>query len=353
MPDIRTIAFDIDTLKACKGYDPAFISKKTPVDYKKILKTALKKRLPEVEGNAEGMLHYTDMSVAYCADRKLPFFTAYNLDGEQKIDGIKRTTFKKDPRISPDIQLSQKAFYDLRKDITEFEIGHMAANNEMAWGENAQLKAYQTFHFPNSCPQAERLNTGIWKTLETYIVDETASINGNKKVCSFTGPIITADDPKYKWDPAFRIPLLFFKVVVFQAGTQLYATAFVMSHEERMIAQGMFLEEVSAAKAVAAAPEPPLYFEDFPYKKVFQVSFTLLEELSGLRFNWTGVKKIRVPNQKNQVEKIRKIKDAKDAAAAETSLRKGIIPDSMVATPTLTESEVTNKNFKLNVILPH
>ncbi len=352
MTDIRKTAFDINVLKNCRGYDPAFIDKKVPVAFNKILKSTLKKRLPTVDGNTEGILHYTDMSVAYCADRKLPFFTAYNINGGEKKGGIKRTTFKTEPRIPADIQLNQKAFYDLRKDITEFEIGHMAANNEMAWGEDAQLKAYQTFHYPNSAPQAERLNTGIWKTLESYIVDETATINGNKKVCSFTGPVLTDADPKYKWDKNFRIPLLFFKVIVFSAAGKLYATAFMMSHEERMIAQGMFDEEIRVAKAAAAPAEEEKYFEDFPYKKVFQVSFTLLEKYSGLKFSWKNVKKIRVPNQKNQVEKIRKIKDAKDAADAEASLRKGLIPSAEASSAVLSEQEISKKNFKLNIILP-
>src|SRR6478752_540063 len=109
--------------------------------------------------------YLSNWSVLYHSTRRVPFVSAYNIDGNKKKEGIKRANkFRADPRIDPSIQLSQKGFYDLITGKTEFEIGHMAANNEMAWGTNAQAQAYQTFHFPNSVPQAENLNTGIWKT---------------------------------------------------------------------------------------------------------------------------------------------------------------------------------------------
>jgi DNA/RNA endonuclease G (NUC1) len=54
----------------------------------------------------------------------------------QKLSGTKRTSFNADPRIDASLQLNQE-FYNLRKNITEFEIGHMAANHEMAWGKLA------------------------------------------------------------------------------------------------------------------------------------------------------------------------------------------------------------------------
>ena len=128
------------------------------------------------------------------------------------------------PRIDPSIQLN-KDFYKLRKDITEFEIGHMAANDAMAWGKNAndaQIKAYQTFHFPNSVPQAEKLNTGLWRSLESYIIKEAGTVKKNKRISVFTRPLLLPSDPGYIKDHSFQIPLLFYKVIIFMGSGKLY-----------------------------------------------------------------------------------------------------------------------------------
>ena len=55
------------------------------------------------------------------------------------------------------------------------------------------------------------------------------------------------------------------------------------------------------------------YFDDFEYKKVFQINVGTLEKLTGLNFTWKGVQKLKLPVDKNQVLKIRSIKDAADA----------------------------------------
>lgn len=345
-------AFSKATLLTCKGFDPLFIDKKTRLDLEDIIPESAKALLPVVEGNDQRILNYTNLSVLYNSKRRVPFVSAYQVDGNEKIQFVKRAnSFKADPRIDAKIQLSQEGFYNLRKDITEFEIGHMAANNEMAWGPAAQLQSYQTFHFPNSVPQAENLNTGIWKTLETYIIDEAATVPGNKRICVFTGPLLKSDDPAYKLDPDFQIPLLFYKVIVFSTIRGLYSTAFIMSHEQRMIDQQMFVERKRAfVRGIAAKPVVPV-FDDFKYRKVFQVNIRFLEEQTGLNFTWKGVKSIPVPNDKNQLKKIRKVTDSKEAAGLQQSLRRGVAPVRSAKTD-LTPDEIKNKTHLLNIILP-
>ncbi len=348
MASILKIAISPKTLDQCKGYDPEFTG--THIGMGTILDKSRSGKLPDL-ARSSGLLHYTDLSVAYNTERKLPFFAAYNVDGAAARPKVRRTDFSADPRISEGIQLN-KAFYDLRTDIVEFEIGHMAASREMAWGRDAQIKAYQTFFYPNSSPQAENLNTGIWKSLETYIINEAIDLTGNKRIAVFAGPVLRDDDPLYKWDRSFKIPLLFFKVVVFPMKSGTYSTAFVMSHEQKMIEQGMFADTARVTQFYTRAPELP--FSDFKYRKVFQVNIDLLENLGGLKFDWDEVKRVAVPNQKNQIEKIRKIKDAGDAKAAEDLLRKGVIPARYAssAVSLLTEQEIRSKNYRLNIILP-
>ena len=333
-------AFAKKTLLACKGYNPLFIDKITNIGLEKIAPAALVKLLPAVEGNKQGILNYTSLSVLYNTERRVPFVSAYNIDGSAK-ESVKRTTFKVDPRIDKKIQLTQKGFYDLRKDLTEFEIGHMAANNEMAWGKDAQFQSFQTFHFPNSVPQAENLNTGIWKTLETYIVDEASTIQNNKRICVFTGPILRKEDPGYIKEPAFKIPLLFYKIIVFPTAKGLYTTGFVMSHEQKMIELGMFVPVIIKTGLRSVAKPPEAAFRDFKYKEVFQVNIDFIEGLTGLKFDWKGVKRIPVPNDKNQ---LKKISDAPSTKAGSGNTR-GINMAN-------TETQGNTNSYKLNIILP-
>jgi len=197
----------------------------------------------------------------------------------------------------------------------------------------------------------KKLNTGIWKTLETYIIEEAATIPDNKRICVFTGPLLKNDDPAYRQDPDFQIPLLFYKVVVFPTVKGLFSTAFIMSHEQRMIDQQMFVERKKAFVRGIATKQVVPVFDDFKYRKVFQVNIKFLEAQTGLNFTWKGVKSIAVPNDKNQVKKIRKVKDAKEAADLQRSLRRGIAPLKSVKTD-LTPEEIKNKTHLLNIILP-
>lgn len=367
MPTLKDLAFAKENLLKCKGYDPKFINKKSSIDVKKVLTKKQKNLLPKVEGNADGILHYTEMSVLQNAKRRVPFFAAYNIDGKGKSNKATRPKFKTDPRIKAKEQLDHP-FYDLDKTRTEFEIGHMASNNEMGRGKDGKLKAFQTFHFTNSVPQAEKLNSGIWQGLEKYIITEAATIKNNKRICVFTGPLLRNNDPRYVLDPSFRIPLLFFKVVVFPTTKGLFCTAFMMSHEKKMIEQKMF----------ASGPEALMtgegLFNDFKYKKVFQVDISFLENETGLKFTWPGVKKVKVPNVKNQIKKIKSVGDAKEAdkaiktggmpesltkkikvkdrADAIKSINKGLVPEALLSNADLTAKELKKNKFKLNMVLP-
>jgi endonuclease G len=347
---LLTKAFSKEALLACTGYDAGFISNKADISVDGILTTGQKKLLPAVEGNGNGFLHYDNLTVLYNATRRVPFVSAYNIDGSSKKTVKRAPKFKSDPRIDAGVQLSEKGFFDLWKDpnFTEFEIGHMAANNEMAWGDNAQLQSFQTFHFPNSAPQAENLNTGIWKSLESYMIKEAASDTNNKHICMFTGPVLRDDDPLYVKDKTFRIPLLFFKVVVFMTDKGVFSTAFLMSHEERLREHKMFITK-SAGQGIA---EETTFFDDFPYKLVFQVDVDLLEDLTALSFKWNGVSRIKVPQQKNQVVRIRKIKDSTDAKDIENKLKNGIVPTSAVVESTTSDEHAKAKQYLLNIILP-
>jgi len=345
MPTKKELAFDEKYLITCTGYAPDFIDGKIKISLDSILNDDQKRSLATVKGNSKGLLNYCDLTILYNAKRKVPFFAAYNIDGAAGIKRAARPAFQTDPRIEAKFQLDD-GFYDLRKDITEFEIGHMASNNEMGRGKNGIVKAYQTFHFTNSVPQAEKLNTGLWKGLESYIIKEAATVKNNKRICVFTGPILTSEDPGYRLSPSFKIPLLFFKVIVFQSVKGFYSTAFMMSHEKKMIEDNMFVKPPPVRRVRGLAPEVG-YFIDFKYKKVFQVNITFLEQYSGLKFQWKGVKPVIVPEEKRLLEKIKSIKDAADA---KKHLARNI--PLQTTRQDVTKRELETGQYLVNMILP-
>lgn len=303
------------SLLTCKGYNPNFILASKKINITSILNNDQKKELPIVEGNKNGILNYTDLSVLFNKNRKIPFFSAYNIDGSNKVENVKRTTFRVDQRIDASIQLN-KSFYDLEKKFTEFEIGHMAANNEMAWGIEAQLKAYQTFLYTNSVPQAENLNTGVWKSLETYIIKEAINDAENKKINVITGPVLNVNDPVYVNDNNFQVPLQFFKIIIFEFNTKLYATAFIMSHEKKLREDELIIDKVVQKKAALKIEQP---FMDFLYSKVYQVNVEDVSKLTGMKFKWTGVKNILIENKSNLI-KISKQKTNQSKSALKSKI---------------------------------
>ena len=296
--------YDISYLKKCVGYKPKFIDGKTNVDLN-VLNDAQIKLLPFVDGNTNSLLNYTNLSVWYNKKRKIPFVSAYNIDGSQKRD-ISRNGlhFRPDPRIKTALQIGDP-FYYLVTNITEFEIGHMASHSEMSWGSitESKIRAYQTFHFTNSVPQVEKLNSGLWSKLESYVIKETNE-TGTKKINVFTGPMIKDTDPTYVFDSTFQVPLFFFKIVVFGYHDKLYTTGYVMSQYKRSIELGLIAPNTKPVLERLSLTEAPDPFSDYNHKDVFQVDIELIEKYTGLNFEWQKVNRITVPNGQKKLEEI-------------------------------------------------
>lgn len=314
---------DIKILNSCKGYEPTFIDNKKVVK-SDLLATASGQLLPKINGGQKGPLHYTNLSVFLNTKRKMAFYSAYNIDGNTKDDVVRDLDFVPDPRILAEEQLGDP-FYDLRKGVgkknQDFDKGHMAANNEMAWNPAAQTKAYQTFFHTNACPQASILNKGIWKTLEAYFINESSD-TANSKICVFSGPVLKDTDPAYVEDTSYKLPLYFFKVVVFKYGTKFYSTGFVMS-------QKLALEELGLIKlppkkvGLKIVKEGAKPFEDFDYKDIFQVDVGLISAETGIKFAWQGVTPLSIPGSINRLNIIDKIKNSDDAKDKQKGLKAG------------------------------
>lgn len=295
--------FNLDVLKSSCGYIDNFIDGKTVISINKILNDQQKLLLPTVDGNNNKLLKYTMLSILYNRLRKVPFVSAYNIDGTLGKVTVSRKglDFREDPRVVKGEQLNHP-FYDLIKNgtATEFEIGHMASHSEMSWGINKETQSYQTFHFTNSVPQVEKLNSGLWSKLESYVVDETNETD-NKRISVFTGPMLKDDDPTYVMDRSFRLPLFFFKIIVFSYQGKLYSTAFVMSQLKRLKELKLIDTPVSGFEKGFLIEEP---FRDYNHRDVFQVNIDLIEKYTGLRFKWANVARITIPEDERKLKKI-------------------------------------------------
>ncbi|MCX6200291.1 MAG: DNA/RNA non-specific endonuclease [Bacteroidetes bacterium] len=318
---IETDVFSIEHLKSCKGYDPKFIDGITAITLD-VLNQKQQKNLPKVSGDMKGILKYSRFSVLYSKPRKLPFVSAANIDGNLKVQLERKGNFQTDPRIESSIQLDDK-FYDLIKGgETEFDIGHMTSNNEMCWSDEARTFASETFHFPNSVPQAPKLNRGLWSSLESYILDEAKAKKRNQKICVFTGPVLDINDPLYVKNETFQVPLMFWKVVVFKKKDGIYTTAFVMSHEKRLREMNLVKDKKKKLIRDVTAPDDEEAFLDFPYKKVFQVNLELVEKLTGHKFKWSKVKRVAVPDDKLQLKTITATATSDEAKAVSRDARR-------------------------------
>ncbi len=288
------------------GYQAQWASSSYKVELLQILSEKQRALLPRVDGNTLGILNYSYLSVLYNSKRRMPFVTAYNITGDNQ--NADRATFRSDPRVVESLQLNDD-FYDLiPKSDKDFEIGHMAAHDEMAWGNEAQLQAYRTFFFTNSCPQVKRLNAGLWRGLEQYFIREAKQLK-NKKAHFFTGPVLSPHDPKYIDDPSVQIPLFFYKVVVFEFEARLCCTAFMMSQAKR-VRELKLIEEKATEKFRPLDKEMP--FMDYNYGEVFQVDVSLVEKATNLTFSWPGVQAVKVPGGMEKLEAIGDVGSSSD-----------------------------------------
>lgn len=288
-----------EALQKAKGFNKTFVNKTIPID-PDLLTKKQKVLLPVVNKKEKGPLNYTGNSVYYNTARMLPFYSAYNIDLDRGSAGKRAPKFIRDKRIDETLQLNYKDFYDLKKGSAEdFDIGHMAGCDEMAWEKDGQLKSLQTFFFPNTSPQAAILNQKLWNAMERALV---SAQKGEGKVAVFTGPIMAEDDPVYTRVKTFQVPLRFFKIIVFQYQQQLYSTALVMSHIEIIKSLGLIEETPRMENMKLVVTPSPV--DDFPYTGIFQVNVSMVSKLTGIKFSWPNVKPVKVPVKYNTLANI-------------------------------------------------
>ncbi|MBS0160199.1 MAG: DNA/RNA non-specific endonuclease [Nitrospira sp.] len=214
----------------------------------------------EAGGETSKALNYMHFSVVYSTSRRMPLFTAVNINGETE-KKIKRSNDQWffDLRIPRAIQLTQQDYSD-----QEIDRGHMVRREDPNWGSlaEAQIANDDTFHYTNAAPQHAKLNQGHtqWLGLEDYILSNAKTYGLNISV--FTGPVLRDSDPKL--ENGLVVPEEFWKVVAaVDAETgNLRTTGYVLS-------QGAFIEDITEAFV-------------YGQYRTYQVSVKSIEEKTGL-----------------------------------------------------------------------
>ena len=275
--------------------------------------TGLPVTLPRVAGsrkkeiaplrNGKGfVVDYLHHSLVMNKIRRFAFFSASNISGKEWQNMDRKGSFKKDTKaIAAEHQFGNELYNAIRASgfrPNDFEQGHLTSFQEVIWGktpEERKKAADDTFYFTNCVPQHERVNSGLWRSLEQYVL-KTQTIHHGLKVSVITGPLLADNDPIYLEKingQLVRIPCIFWKVVYYPNQKGLNAVGFMMSHTKLLLQDGTVTYKKDAVKgAVQAAPD--MFFNDFHYDSVYQVRVEFIQEKTGLKFM---LNKVHLPFQ--------------------------------------------------------
>jgi len=248
-----------------EGYDPGFLPGHTvPLPGLSDALVPLAALNRQAAGEPQYVLPYHHFSVVLHKERRLAMFTAVNIDGRTS-QSLRREAdhWSLDPRVDVTEQVGEEIYRD-----NPLDRGHLVRRLDPAWGATAaiaQLGNDDTFHFTNCSPQHKDFNQNktTWAGLEDYVLNNAD--NADLKVSVVTGPVLAADDDRYR---GVQLPRQFWKVVAMvKTDGALSATAYLLSQEELI-------------KGLEIAPA------EFSYGayRTFQVPVRRIAELTGLSF---------------------------------------------------------------------
>ncbi len=201
-----------------KGYKPDYLGIKIP------LPEIAKRRMKEVyceEQDEPLLLRYYHYSLVMNKKFRLQMWSAVNVDydpalktsRERKEFGDESNSWRLDPRIPAEIQITDGEFY---KPATQVDRGHIVRRDDSCYGNTELEIEYansDTFHWTNCTPQHEGFNQsrqyGIWGLLENEI--KTGLSGDDTRASIFAGPILVEDEDRVY--NGIHYPVKFWKVV--------------------------------------------------------------------------------------------------------------------------------------------
>lgn len=269
-----------------RGYNPRFLGVRVSLPR---LTVAQKKKAAKNRearpGDNPYEIKYNRFSLVMNKERRLPFFTAVNIDGGTVVKINRKTgevtsvetsdegaeaaeKWYNDGRIQAEEQ-SDQSLYD-SPELKGYHRGHLVKRTDPSWGavDLAIRGQADTFHFTNCAPQHSKFNPhkSRWAGLEDWITD--GSDDENLRVTVFTGPVLRDNDPGKNY---IQVPREFWKIVVRVEEGKLLATA--------VLADQGFLIEGEESTGDEGLPDLPERLPD-----EYQVTIRKIEELTGLHF---------------------------------------------------------------------
>ena len=229
------------------GYDEGFLGKH--LDMPKLDPSIQDKAAPRVDDPDKNELEYTNFSIVMNKERRMPFFTAVNIDGATVKEVERSGKWLFDARISRDHQLGNEAYKK-----NDLDRGHMVRRRDATWGKDAEQGSTDTFVYTNAALQHENLNQDEWLDLEDRVLNR-AQVE-DRKMTVFTGPVFADNDPSFdnggKLKDPTKIPQDFWKVVAWKGQDgELKSEAFVMSQKQDLAGTGDPDEQLTSEKDFA------------------------------------------------------------------------------------------------------
>lgn len=296
-----------------------------------------------LHGDDPHELRYHHFSIVMNADRRVPLFTACNIDGRRlvAVNRADKTTntsptltdlgaestgaessddFHPDPRILASEQMAidfykdqvvpgydkpdfpgKDADPDVKKAYTRamnertarmFQKGHITLRGDPAWGtaDQALLAEADTFYYTNAAPQLGYFNQGspvkspAAKGKLRWRAVETFILRNaftmRQRVTVFAGPVCQDDDPEYRFDS--KVPMLFWKIAVWNGQNGIQSVALLANQRPVLykLTKGM-------PEGLGLVPGAEAYGDDEELSRVSEFVSTVerIEELTGLRFD--------------------------------------------------------------------
>jgi endonuclease G len=205
-----------------------------------------------VEGKTQTELKYIHYSVVMNRSRRMCFFSACNIDGNQSRKSA-RVGWKWDPRIPKTHQIMNECYGNPPK----FSRGHMTRREDPGWGDKktAQRGNEDSMHVTNVTPQMQAFNAPIWLALEDYALQHARE--DAMKISVFTGPYFSEQDPEMY---GVLIPRAFWKVIAFihDDTDRLCATGYEMGQEKTLRPAEEFVFGAFTSPQLQVATQVPI-----------------------------------------------------------------------------------------------
>ncbi len=256
-----------------KGYDPAFTG----------ALIALPTLSPENRRTAfaDGRpIDYVNYSLVLDVERRLPFFTAANIDRQslRAIPQSPQQDYLLDPRVgNADAQVAQRWH-----DRINFVRGYLVNGVEIAWGPafsaddatSGEVRDQIVNVATNGVPQFKTFNQGVWAALETW--SRTQHNPLADQVTIFSGPILGEDDPSIRSDDgvSIAVPRAYWKIIVSR----------VPSYSQRGAEPAFVVDAFLLSQFQPGTQESVGLEQNFDPER-YRVPVAMLEELTGLRFS--------------------------------------------------------------------